>query len=112
MSFGTFTKKRKQENKLIRSKNKNKQITNKLKGAILDNGTKILMVSKLNIFINPCTKIISCQVQQKQGSSPQGLGFSLSLNFKENKEKWDLKSDLTKANTKNKKASKLKSNQI
>ena len=32
--------------------------------------------------------------------------------MKENKEKGDLKSNLTKANTKNKKASKLKSNQI
>ena len=56
MSFGTFTKKRKQENKLIRSKNKNKQITNKLKGAIPGISAKIFMVSKLNILINPCTK--------------------------------------------------------
>ena len=56
MSFGTFTKKRKQENKLIRSKNKNKQITNKLKGAISGNDAKILIISKLNILINPCTK--------------------------------------------------------
>ena len=49
--------------------------------------------------------------------SPQGLSLnlsliSLSLSFKENKEKGNLKSDLTKANTKNKKASKLNSNQI
>ena len=56
MSFGTFTKKRKQENKLIRSENKNKPITNKLKGAIPGNGAKILMISKLNILIHPCTK--------------------------------------------------------
>ena len=47
----------KKGNKLIGSENKNKPITNKLKGVIFDNGTKILMISKLNILINPCTKI-------------------------------------------------------
>ena len=48
--------KRKAENKLIKSENKNKPITNKLKGAIPGNGAKILMISKLNILINPSTK--------------------------------------------------------
>ena len=47
---------KKQENKLIRLENKNKPITNKLKRAIPDNGAKILMISKLNILINPYTK--------------------------------------------------------
>ena len=68
-------KKRKQENKLIRSENKNKPITNKLKGAIPDNCAKILMISKLNILINPCTKnnkllgIIEVRIESS------GIGF-------------------------------------
>ena len=56
LEFWDIHWKRKPENKLIKSKNKNKPITNKLKRAILGNGAKILMISKLNILIDPCIK--------------------------------------------------------
>ena len=59
----------------MKSKNKNKPITNKLKETIPGNGAKILMISKLNILINPCTKnnkllsIVEAMVESS------GIGF-------------------------------------
>ena len=77
------------------------------------------MISKLNILINPCTKnnkllgIVEARVESL-GIGFQFITYQFMLNLKTRKEKKRgiLKSDLTKANTKNKKASKLKSNQI
>ena len=59
----------------MKSENTNKPITNKLKEAIPGNGAKILMISKLNILINPCTKnnkllgIVEARVESS------GIGF-------------------------------------
>ena len=71
------------------------------------------MILELNILINPCTKNnkLLGTVEARVESSRIGFQFiiiSLSLSSKENKEKGDLKSDLTKANTINKTASKLR----
>ena len=77
----------------------------------------IVMISKLNILINPCTKnnklfdIVEARVESS-GIGFQFITYFFILNSKTRKEKGILKSDLTKANTKNKKASKFKSNQI
>ena len=67
--------KRKPENKLIKSDNKNKIITNKLKGAISGNNTKILRISKLNILINPWTKNNKLLGKIEARVESSGIGF-------------------------------------